>query len=227
MISIVHGDDTQKSFTHLISLTDKLSNVVRFEGKSLTGHEIDLAFQSTGLFENESSIVIHNFSKLPKDAMTKLIEKANSSKDQIFIWDDKKIDARAIKKFKNPQVFEFQLPKYYFEYLDALKPRNSRPAVRSLQNLSKQLSGEQIFYSSIKRVRQLLMAKHGSQNFEELSKMSPWQLSKLEGQARVWEETKLRKFYTKLFELEVSLKSSNLPLNLVKHIDILLLNELQ
>ena len=229
MIYIIHGDDTLNSLQKYKDLTRLVDGFQEMDGKSILPSEIEMMYESNLLFEtNEArSIVIKDFLKLSKESLAKLIEIANDTNHNTYIWEGKKIDLRLIKKFKTPQIFEFSLPKFYFQFLDSIKPGNVNGSIGYLNSLSNQISDEQIFYSLIKRVRQLLMVKVGSQKFEEMAKMSSWQLSKLDAQARAWDAQKLKNVYKKLFDLEIGLKTSMLPTDLIRHIDILLLNELQ
>jgi hypothetical protein len=72
------------------------------------------------------------------------------------------------------------------------------------------------------------MSKTGDlSQFSETKSMGSWQVQNIAKQARLWQEDSLCMFYLALFDLEKGMKTSNLPLPLIDHIDILLVNALQ
>ncbi len=224
---IIHGENTGESRKKLDEILAGKTNIKRVDGKKLREDEIQMLFAATELFAQEKVIVIENCKGLTKPILTSLLSAYPTSEAELILWQDGNYDARLIKKFNDAKVFAFPLPKYYFVFLDNLMPKKGNQLHETYQKLLESFVPEQIFFSLIKRVRQLLIIKTANMNeFEEFAKMNSWQRNKLEAQARAWSEQSLKSFYASLYRTETALKTSNIPTNLGKHIDILLLTEL-
>lgn len=224
---IIHGENIEASRNKLEEVLRTRDNIKRVDGKSLTSDAVELLFDSSELFAVKKTVVIENPKALPKKTIEKLIEIAAHLQDELILWQNGNFDARTIKKFGNPTVFAYSLPKYYFSFLDSAAPQKGKELHRLYTKLLESFAAEQIFYGLHKRIRQLLIVQTGNERqLEEFAKMSPWQLNKLRTQARLWSKDSLKSFYQKLYALEVHMKTSNLPTNLENHIDILLLSEL-
>ena len=224
MFYILHGDDTSSSRKFLTDTVGELSYIV-LDGKTITFPILEENLISNGLFESEKAVIIENlFSKNPKKKeLAKFLELLETNTLAIF-WEDKKLPKTSIL-LKKAQVREFLLPQYYFQFLDSLAPRQNKRIYSIYQELLKTYAAEQILFSLIKRVRQLVILSTGAKN-DELLKMAPWQLSKLEGQLRQWGKPALNSFYEDLKDTEIKLKTGSLPINLSKYLDILILRKL-
>ena len=228
MVIIIHGDDTVASRKKIDEYTRDFKNVSRINLVKDDFLLVSNTIESQDLFDNRKAIVIEHFAKT-KNKLENIAALINRNKNlsnlNIILWEDEKADDRIIKKFEAKNVFLCDLPKFYFQFLDSIFPGNKIKCVDLFKNVSKKSSEEQLFYSIIKRIRTLMIIKSGEQSeFEETKKMSGWQLGKLLNQAKPWNEQKLMDFYKKLFEIELNMKTSNLPMSLSKHIDILLLS---
>ena len=62
--------------------------------------------------------------------------------------------------------------------------------------------------------------------FSEFKVMQPWQLGKLQKQSQAFSEADLSKIFLRLAALDEEIKTGALTLNLSKHLDILLLSDL-
>lgn len=226
MIYIIHGDDTVKSKNKVFALTQNKKNVEVFNAEKANAIEIFSSFGSSDLFIDEKCIVIEKVLKLKKADLEKLLDllKQIDKSTTVVLWHNTELSKLFLGKFKNTQNELFLLPKLFFTFLDELTPKNLKKEIDTLHKMEG-VEGEQLFYSLVKRVRQLMMVKSGG-NFEEIVKMSPWQSQKITRQASVWSEDQLLKVYKNLFSIEVKFKSSGLFLPISKHLDILLAQEL-
>lgn len=224
---IIHGEDITKSREKLDEILAERDSVKRFDGKKLRDSDIPLIFSTTELFDEGKTIVIENCKGMTKQVLEKVLASYTKSDNELVLWQSGNYDARLIKKFKDAQVFAFPLPKYYFIFLDTLAPHKGKQVHTTYQQLLESYVPEQIYFSLVKRVRQLMIIKSGNAHeFEEFAKMNSWQRSKLDAQARQWSTKSLSEFYAKLYDTEVRIKTSTLPTNLATHLDILLLSEL-
>ena len=222
---LLNGDDTVASRNFLNELTNGFA-LTLLDGKSLTLKDLEQNLLSTSLFEEKKAIVIENlFSKntKKKDFITFL----NSQPDLnlVIFWEDRKILKTSTKGLKDTIIRDFLLPQNYFEFLDSVIPGQQKRIFLLYHNLLKSMTVEIVFYSLLKRVRLLTILASGG-SVDELSKMSPWQLSKLKQQGKGWSIAQLLFFYNKLQEAEIKLKSGKLPTTLSKHLDILILSDL-
>jgi DNA polymerase III delta subunit len=225
---IIHGENINESRKQLDSvLTDK-KNIKRLEGKSLKPDSVSLLFESTELFAEEKTIVIENCKAIPKQSLEIIAKVKPSPETSLIFWQNGNYDARLIKKFPKAQVFNFPLPKYYFSYLDNLLPGKGGYIHSLYISLLDSFVPEQIFFSTVKRIRHLIVLKSGvGHEHSEMQKMTDWQKNKLSSQARNWTLPQLHAFYKELYKTELAIKSSNLPTGLKIHLDNLILTTLQ
>lgn len=229
MITIIHGDDVTKSRQKLEELL-RGKHYQSFDGQKAKIEDIIDSTSSQELFAIQKMIVIEKFTALTKQkSFLEFLKTIESDKDiQIILWDERVTTPTVLKTFASSQVLMYSLPKFFFAFLDGLYPKNGKHTSQLLKQLSGSFEDAQIFYAMVKRIRLLLMAQTGDlQAFTETKSMSSWQAQNLVRQARLWPEDALPLFYLKLFDLEKGMKTSNLPLSLINHIDILLVNELQ
>lgn len=226
MVIIIHGNDVVSSRKKIDEYILNPQNLIRINSISVDLSSIENALESQDLFLNKKTVILENFSKTKNEKVIGVINKNSKLPDlNIILWEDEKINEKIIAKINKRFVFLFELPKFYFQFLDSIFPGNKIKSIDLFRNVSKMSSEEQLFYSIIKRIRTLMILKLGQQNeFEETKKMGGWQLGKLLKQAKLWNNEKLMDFYKKLFEIELGMKTSNLPMSVSKHIDILLLS---
>ncbi len=231
MLILIHGDNIEVSRKKLDEFILERKNVNRFDGGKAALADIMQVLHGQELFASQKTIIIENFLALPKASLKEfyasLSPYVKDNAVEVILWEDDVVSATHLKSLKDAQVFLYALPKYYFNFLDGLKPKNASQLHQLLFTLYPASSDMQIFYGMVNRIRALLIVKTGKpQDFEETKKMSDWQLSKLSKQAQSWDLESLVLFYKQLFQLEKDMKTSNLPMQLVHHIDILLYNQL-
>lgn len=226
MVTIIHGGNIVLSRKKLDEyITD--SWTIRLDAQSDDIFKITNSFEFRELFSQKKTIIIENlFSPKvkDKDKIIDLINGIKKGKIDIVIWTDRELNQKEIKKIEDASVIFYDLPKFFYSLLDSLSPKNSLQTRKLLQKTLKESTDVQIFYSIVKRIRQLLIIKTGRyQDFEEFKTSRDWQIRKLQTQAKYWKETELVNIHNKLFVLEYGLKTSELPMNLADHIDFLLL----
>lgn len=222
---LLHGDDISSSRRLLTGLTEGFQ-VVTLDGRSLVIKDLEEKLLSTTLFDEDRAVVVENL--LSKNAKKQeFVQFINAQTNTILLvlWEDKKLLKTAFSMLKNITVQEFLLPSHYFQFLDSFTPGKNKYIYSLYHELLSTMSAEQIFYSLLKRLRLLVILANES-TVSDLSKMAPWQLSKLKQQVRLWEKEKLIKVYQKLIDTEIFLKTGKLPVGLSKHLDILILSEL-
>ncbi len=226
MITLIHGDNTQKVWDKYAEITPSGTPKIDVDLKKTTVEELQDMLASDSLFGTSRVVSIKNFKSLhhtKRKTLFKGIEifQGESTTD-IIITSSTTLEEKSLGGFKFDRVYAFPLPKYFFEYLDALFPGHSKTALNILSKIQ-DTGGEQTFYATVTRVRLLILAKiDDSTSIEELRKLSPFYEKKLRAQARRWHKDALISFFSDLFEIEKGLKSSNLPLSVASHLDITL-----
>lgn len=227
MIIIIHGDDVTQSTRKLDSISKDWT--VRLDAKKALVDEIERGFQTDSLFDEKRTIMIEHVESARKEILESLIKNAETldSHNTLIIYSTLSIHARILKRFSTAQIFEFKLPKVYFNFLDGIIPGNGRNIHVLIEELSSTYTAEQLFYSVVKRIRQLLMMKTMHyQSFDEIAKMNSWQITKIKKQAHSWEREELVQLYKQLYKLEKGMKTSTLPASLLSHLDIALITAL-
>lgn len=228
MLYILTGDDIVSSRNKLLELVSDSKNVVRLDGEKASVAEVEMALESNSLFSEQKIVVVEYFSKLkPQEKLLELCLKfAKDSSTNIVLWDEVETKSKIVD-IKGSNKFLFPFPKVYFTFLDALSPKDSAKQIELLHQVLKTYSAEQVLYSIIKRIRQLLIVKSNKyQGFEEFKKMQSWQIGKLKKQSELWSENQLKNAFVSFAELDEKLKTSSLTMDLANHLDILLLSDL-
>jgi DNA polymerase III delta subunit len=222
---ILHGDDVALSRKFLTELTEGFQ-VTELDGKNLLIKDLEEKLHAESLFEEKKAVVVENlFSKntKKKEFISFLNSQHNTS--LLAFWEDKKLSKTSYNSLKDITVRDFLLPQNYFLFLDSFSQGSSQKVFQMYQELLVTSSPEQIFYSLLKRLR-LLVILDSKGKTDELLKMQPWQISKLNSQLKHWKKENLVSFYKELQETEIKLKTGRLPVGLSKHLDILILSRL-
>lgn len=226
MIHIIHGDDIAASRKRLTEIVETSKSTIYLDAEKAKSYEISQAFSSADMFFDAKCIVIEKVLKLSKEDLAHVVLEGNSKDfhNHIILWHNTELSKLFLGKFQNAQVESFMLPKLFFAFLDNLKPGSLNIELDTLLRM-RNVEAEQVFYAMVKRIRLLLSVKSNLEN-EELQKMSPWQRSRLHDQGKNWTHANLTELYEKLYLTEVKMKSGGLMLPLRKHLDILLIQEL-
>ncbi len=246
MLHILTGEDAVSSRKKLSELLLGCLNVVRLDGKKATIAEIDTAFVSNSMFSEKKTIVIEGFTKIKSERFIEILKQfQDDSNTDVILWDEASLPAKIRNSLKSAESFSFEFPKVYFQFMDSLSPSGQealslRPetlrvvdraggpkSLELLREVLKTYEAEQILYSIIKRLRQLMVLK--SENyfeFSEFAKMQDWQLGKLKSQANKWSEAQLKTAFIEYAALDERIKTGGLTMDLSSHLDILLLSDL-
>jgi len=225
MITLIHGDNAEKVEESVISLT-KGDKKERIDGAKVKIKELEEKLLGGSLFGEESIFIIDGLFKNKKKK--ELFEFLLAHKDNlsIILVERSKLNKRDLSALKFDSVAEHSLPQYYFKFLDDFYPGNGKNLQKIYEELLKTMTAEQVYYSLVKRIRALIAIKTGAVTHSEINRFAPWQMGKLSQQARLWQESELIDFYKKLFEIEVKMKSSQMPVSLQKYLDITIITEL-
>lgn len=231
MITIIHGDDISKSREFFLELKQKHKDSILLDGSKLSITDLVQNIEGSTLFGSTKTIFVEDFltknkktSKESKEILNFMMKNSESS-DFIF-WESKEIAKRELSLFKNSTIKLFKLPKNIFLFLDNLKPNNSKNLLNLFHEaLDSGIKEELILFMLQRQIRMLLNIAEpaNGENIEEFTRLAPWQMEKLQRQAKLFDITTLKKIYRKLFNIEIGEKTGQLTLSLVQSIDFLLL----
>lgn len=212
MVSIIHGEDIiaiQKFKTEIIN-QHKVKEIIDLENPTET--ETLQAIESKSLFNDEKVVLISHLSK--HENYAKII---NSSEISIYIFSEKTLGKKILSLFPSSQVFLFKLKAIIFEFLESIRPGNQKNMLSHFKQLDDE--PELIFYMLVRQFRNLILVKDNSWT----SEISPWQKSKLIGQATHFNLEKLLKIYQSLEKIDYENKTGQSPLELSKSLELFLL----
>ncbi|MBI3985129.1 MAG: hypothetical protein HY344_04330 [Candidatus Levybacteria bacterium] len=227
MITIIHGNDIEKSRNFYIEQRQRFQNPDIFEGEKLDYNTLFQALEGNSLFSEKRFIFIENYiSKIKSNSIEfkQIVEYLNKNKDfEIVFWEDKELTKTQIAAFKNASAQLFNYPQVLFTFLDNIKPNNPS-SVKLFHDLSETMETELIFYMMIRQFRLLLaVSSDGSKNIDEAKRLAPWQISKLKKQAQYFGKEKLIHAYKKLYKIDYETKYGLSSFNLSSAIDIFLI----
>lgn len=225
MLTVIHGDDLRSSRLLLTSLQKDRTNTVVLQEDKLTLEGLMQNLGTGSLFGETKLIVIEElFAKIKSaNEQKKFLAFINeySSSNEIVLWEGKDLTKTQLASLQKATIRHFKLPQSLFHFLDAIKPNNGKEAVsffhESLQNSER----EMLFFMLVRQMRLLLAFLSGAE-VEEIKRMSPWQKTKLQKQAKYWQQEILLRFYQRLYDLEKGMKTGTLVFPLDLHIDMLL-----
>lgn len=223
MISLIHGNDSLSSRNAYLSNKDE--NSLTFDAETLNLIELAQSMQGSGLFDNNKKIFIENlFTRKGAKNFSSIAEILKNSKNtEVFIYADKEIGAKNLEGLPKLDNQNFKIPQNIWTFLDGIRPNNPRN-ITTFHNTLTETEPEIIFAMIIRQFRLLLgISSNSKKNADEVKRLAPWQKSKLERQASLFNLESLKNIYKKLYKIEKSQKTGSRNLNLVQNIDILLL----
>lgn len=127
MIYIFHGDDQNQSRVAFNQDLGQKQNydILRLDHKEINLDTINSFINSQSLFANPRIIAITNLFSIPKPILDKLLKiiKSNPNFD-VYIWQDKPLNATQTKVFPQSTNKLFPLDKVIFSCLNNLRPNN-------------------------------------------------------------------------------------------------------
>lgn len=242
MLTLIHGDDTTTSRNAYVAERQKSPEKKIINGTSVTLTDLMQVFSGNGLFGDQETIFIEELvskRKSPKDVEELVGFLSDQADATIFVWESKLLTPKQVSGFKNAVVKEFKIPTIVFAFLDSLRPNNTQQMLKMYHDVLEQEDATYVLVMLMRQVRILLALSNYSlsnvRSFEskssrdartisEVSRMSPWQLNKLQKQVKVFTQEKLLHMHTQLFELEKGQKTGTLTLSLPQSIDFFLLS---
>ncbi len=219
MITIIHGEDTLSSRNYLNEL--KLS-FIRFDAVEGNIDEVVQVLEGSTLFASEQNLLVENlFSRKAKN-LEQIIELSNKSLIGIYLYDSKEVTRSNLSKFPKAKVNLFKFPQTLFSFLDAIYPGNLQ-LIPLFRNALQTTDVEILMFMIVRQFR-LMVGLLSRAKIEEVTRLAPWQRSKLERQAQLFGLENLGEVYKQIYELDLRSKSGRLPMPLIDSIDIWLLN---
>ncbi|OGH29567.1 MAG: hypothetical protein A3E40_04725 [Candidatus Levybacteria bacterium RIFCSPHIGHO2_12_FULL_37_9] len=228
MITIIHGDDIALSRGYLQEQKKNSANPHIFDG-IIDLPTISQITQGGGLFDTQKVIFVENFfsKNKPSNPETKnVVEYINENEQKLNIsfWEPNILQKKSLSLFNKATVKMFKIPQTIFLFLDNLRPSEYKNMINLFHNALKNTLEEIIFFMMQRQFR-LLIAISDEKNIDsidEVTRLAPWQKSKLERQASFFQSDKLKTTYKKLYQIELAQKTGALPYSLICAIDFLL-----
>jgi DNA polymerase III delta subunit len=226
MLTIFAGEDSaasRRSFTSFIdSYKDK-----NYDIRSVSISEIEsIALDDVGvtnLFGQEQIYTVENASKKYKGRVktpykTAVLTIAKDKNKMLIDWEDGK-SAYDLSTFKRiaTDFRESKAERSIFEVLDDCYPGNLRQFLASYHTVLKSSDASFIFAMLCRHIRKLIQAQ--SSVYEKGSQS--WQRIKIDQQARLWDQKKLKTFYDGLARIDISSKSQSSPYDLSESLEVL------
>jgi hypothetical protein len=223
MITILHGDHIDASRLELQKMKQEKAGleIRQLNGKSLDPALLTQAISSSSLFDIHTLVVIEQLMSTANkknkafDQYANIISTASQTCD-IVLWEDKEITSTILKSFgTQTNVRLFKLPVLIFQFLDALRPNNAPFLLETFEKLISLEPAELIFSMMVSRVRQLIQISDGVTPLT----LKDWQRTRLTTQTNSFSMKKLVDNYSRLLDIEYSIKSGNSPFSLAEHIE--------
>lgn len=227
MITIIHGDDIVRSREYLQEQKENTNEFVALDTEA-TLSDFAQNIEGSALFNDTKIIFIENFlSKTGKmDASAQeIIEFVNKHEKaaKLFFWERKEISKRILSLFKNAVVKTFNIPQAIFLFLDSLKPGIGIKAVDLFHQALQASEPEILIFMLVRQLRLLIaLSTKSKTTIEELSRLAPWQESKLKRQASYFSKEQLKSIYQKLYGIDLAQKTGSSSLSLIQSIDFFL-----
>lgn len=228
MLTIIHGDDTEKSYNELCRIKESLreKEVRMLDGKHLTSAELTQSLQSSSLFGKDVCIIIERLlSSVNKKTtlytqLVKIISESMGNAD-IVLYEAKELDKTTLGKFgQDVRIQVFMIPRIIFEFLDGLYKGNTQASLNKFQSIASHEPVEIVFSMIVKRFRYLIQLKDGITP----EGLAPWQAARLTRQARFFTMIELVNNYKKLARIELAVKTGQSPFTLSQHIEQFIIN---
>jgi len=240
MLTIIHGSDSAQSRKFFLDEKNKYQYSVHLEAEQVNLTDLTQLFDGGGLFNEIKYIFIEQFlTKRKKSSDYKEIIaylQKNASENTIYLWENKELETSALKGFPKAVIKAFKLPQTLFQLLDAIKPRNQKELIKLFHATVENTETEMVFFMLVRQFRLLLgimpaqpqglRSPEPRENnaIDEIKKLQPWQKTKLERQANMFDLSHLLELYEKLFTIEINQKTGVLTSSLICTIDFFLLD---
>jgi len=226
MITILFGDNTKQSREYLRSLVDQ-KDTVSIPVQDVTITDMKQVLDGTPLFSEKRTVILEEFlskakKSKEKDAIISYLE-SKAYEHDIILWEGKDLPKTSFRGFSKPVLKQFKPPQTLFQFLDGVLPHNTAYLISLHHQTLANTEPELIFFMLVRHIRILLALSNPSDApIDELKRLAPWQVTKLQKQAKSLGQDRLLDLHTKLFILEKKQKTGTLLLPLSDSIDFLL-----
>lgn len=222
-IFVFSGEDiisSRKAFLeHLESLKTKNFEIIRLSGKELSEESLALLSLPSSLFGLERVLAIENLLSGQKaKEKEKIIQIISQFSGNLVVWEGKDFSKTEQLRYPNFIFKNFKVPQVLFNFMDSFSPGNTENNLRLFRQTVENTEPNFIFLMIIRQIRLLILAKTD----RDLLKLAPWQISKIEKQAKLFSLDLLKEINKKLLLIDYSQKTSGLPFTLKEQLELLL-----
>lgn len=234
-ITIFHGEQVVASRAALTMMLDEARaariRVDSYEAKQIKLGTIEQIIASDDLFSQKRLVVIealHSELRAGKkrDQLIEMLKGAVAGNQlltpdqglELVFWEKTTLTATALKKFPNATIKLFKPPYLIWEFLDQLQPQVAAAQLVKYHDLFE--SGFYLLAMIERQIRLLIQVKTGA-----TAKIAPFQLSKLQNQAKKWTLKQLLDYHHALLELEIRQKTGKSYLPLERDLILLCYNQ--
>lgn len=226
MVTILHGDDIISSRKKLSELKSRLSgyDIFQFDGQKTTITDIIQVFESQSLFGDKKLIILEQFLETKdKSLIASVLNHLKKDRRwEVIFWEPKEIKKELLPLFPKEATIVFsKQEQLMFQFLDSIRPGNTRSTLLLLHQLIKREPEDRVFYMLVRQFRLLLGLSLGAK-ISEVTRLAPWQRQKLLSQARFFSQERLKKLYGELFAIEKKIKTGGNALPLSASLDLFL-----
>ena len=229
MITLIHGSDTSASRKYFYDEKQRHPDALLLEAEKIDITNLMQIFEGGGLFGESKFIFIEQLiTKLKKVSNFKDIVAyldKNAETNSIYLWEGKDLEPSGLKLFPKALIRPFKLPQTLFLLLDNLRPGNGKYVIDLFHQTIQTTEVEIIFFMLIRQFRILLALsdQSSSADIDEVKRIAPWQIGKLQKQSALFSPEELLLLYEKLYIIESAQKTGGLSTSVTNEIDFLLL----
>lgn len=220
---LLHGEnlpESRKMFLSLIREARAEGLEILRANKKEEKLDLNVLSRTQSMLGLAQLVVVENFFANNRTALQQIKElfgKLDGSVKFIF-WESKSVSPQTAKALeKILRVQEYKIPKNLFTFLNSVTPRNSKTALKLLQNAKTQNPPDVLVIMLARQVRILYCLLTDPKGI----KLPDWQKRNLEVQAKKFTPEQLLTLHHDLLELDRKNKKSQLPEDLGSSLDLL------
>lgn len=225
---ILHGNNIVASRQALTEQKQKARRdgceLVELRGKDLDLTGLKQALESLSLFGQERLVIIEGLFSLPQSKLKEKVLtylKAEDPKASLIIWEGKQIDGRVLRGLaKKAKIVNHKLSPLIFRFLDSFQINQPQLVLNLFHQTIEAEAPELVFYLLARRIKNLIMAKDLGKN--GLTKMAPWQQSRLLAQSGKFSLDRLVSLHQNLLQIEWQQKTGQDPFRLAHRLELLM-----
>lgn len=221
-IFLLHGDNTAASherLTKYIEHAKKRSwDIVHYSDKS---QNLQNLIRSEDLFGNDKLVIVDNFNLLTKMDLEWLETHGGQFNGNLVIYHDAVLPKTKLNSIHGVTKTElFAYPVLLWKMIDAFYPKNAKQFIQLMHQVLEKEAPELVFGLLAKQLRDLYWVLVDPQNCP----IPSWKKGKLQGVAKRFSKEKLESIITKMAEIDVQSKTSDVELKDL--LDFLVMKEL-